>query len=738
MAKIARHSKREDLTPLTFQLSTTWEEAIPDERKTCLEKATKACEVICSVIAPKDGEKLFQAIHQPTANDLDEPTEDLIALLSAYRDAMTKNVKIQILSIYAYRYTMKLLQKFHEPYEKISLRQIKRARLHARKRGPGSNVPKVFSHRVRLDTNKVDHFIDFVNRPYFYQDVAFGTRTLTLDGGGKITMPNVIRTVTRSTMIMQYLQHCEEESFEPASRSTLCRILEVREASQQKSLSGLDNIAAEGVASFERLLSILEELNQAGADKRRVTELAKKLNDGKRYLKTEFKVNCSAEESECADHCRKFALSVPVDPCFNHQCSHSHNMVCEQCEQLKATLDEMEESIKKHSSHLYSQEQKHDLLYDFERSKNCIFLWKSHALRSVNQESAKQEALQSLDSQSVLVAIDWAMKFLQMKYREKQSEWFAKRGLSWHISSVISKDQETQKAKVLSYAHLLDSCCQDWYAVVSILENLFQNIKINFPNVKHAFLRSDEAGCYHCNHLIAAVKDIGDRVGITVARYDFLEPQQGQDVCDRVLCPMKAAIRKYCAEGHDIMNVGAMHEALKERPVKGTTAAVAILDESSKILEVQKIKQFSELHNFRYEESGIRVWKAYAVGIGKLIPWQSLYIRHQGCTNISLMEGKGFFTNTEIRDLHRPRKCQARKDNVEIDDQPSMFVCPEEGCNCTFDSFSELELHTDVGIHDNRKSESLYDKVRKNWAENFSSIENQKLTSNRILHWSDC
>ena len=130
-------------------------------------------------------------------------------------------------------------------------------------------------------------------------------------------------------------------------------------------------------------------------------------------------------------------------------------------------------------------------------------------------------------------------------------------------------------------------------------------------------------------------------------------------------------------------------------------------------------------------KSGIRVWKAYAAGVGRLNSWQSLYIRHQGCTNISLMEGKGFFTNTEIRDLHRPRKCQARKDNVEIDDQPSMFVCPEEGCNCTFDSFSELELHTDVGIHDTRKSGSLYDKVRKNWAEKFSSVENQKLTSNK-------
>ena len=106
----------------------------------------------------------------------------------------------------------------------------------------------------------------------------------------------------------------------------------MREASQQKSLSGLDNIAAEGVASFERLLSILEELNQAGADKRRVTELAKRLNDGKRYLKTEFKVNCSAQDSECPDHCRKFALNDPVDPYFNHQSSLTHNMVCEQSE----------------------------------------------------------------------------------------------------------------------------------------------------------------------------------------------------------------------------------------------------------------------------------------------------------------------------------------------------------------------------------------------------------------------
>ena len=77
---------------------------------------------------------------------------------------------------------------------------------------------------------KLDHFLDFANRPYFYQDLSFRTRKLRLSSGEKITMPNVIRKVTRSTMVKQYLQFCEEEQFEPLSRSTLFRILEVREA----------------------------------------------------------------------------------------------------------------------------------------------------------------------------------------------------------------------------------------------------------------------------------------------------------------------------------------------------------------------------------------------------------------------------------------------------------------------------------------------------------------------------
>ena len=46
--------------------------------------------------------------------------------------------------------------------------EIKQARSHAKMHGRG-NIPEIKTkHRVRLDMGKVDHFVDFINRTYFY------------------------------------------------------------------------------------------------------------------------------------------------------------------------------------------------------------------------------------------------------------------------------------------------------------------------------------------------------------------------------------------------------------------------------------------------------------------------------------------------------------------------------------------------------------------------------------------
>ena len=204
----------------------------------------------------------------------------------------------------------------HEPFEKLSDRQIKKARARAKNVGVGFNVDKVPQHRGRMDLVKVDHFLSFVDQPYFHQDVAYGTRTLKLDSSERLVMPNVLRIVGRSTMIEQYFKYCSEEGFDPLGRSTLYRILQVREASQRKSLQGLDNIAAAGAEGFDNMHKIVDELKDCSASAKWCEEIRQKLKNGKRYLKTEYRMHCEEDGSPCPDHCTYFALSDPQNTEF--------------------------------------------------------------------------------------------------------------------------------------------------------------------------------------------------------------------------------------------------------------------------------------------------------------------------------------------------------------------------------------------------------------------------------------
>lgn len=119
--------------------------------------------------------------------------------------------------------------------------------------------------------------------------------------------------------------------------------------------------------------------------------------------------------------------------------------------------------------------------------------------------------------------MDWAMKFNQMRYREKQAEWYGKREISWHVSCIISRPEEGHDVEMVSHVHILNSCAQDWYAVCAILTHLPTTVKAVWPYTNTAYLRSHGAGCYQNNNFIAAVSDIGKQVGIRVLRYlDFM------------------------------------------------------------------------------------------------------------------------------------------------------------------------------------------------------------------------
>ena len=312
-----------------------WDKATPNEQRLWVEKVDEACRAVCQVIAPCASEQLQMAYVKSASTSRSQ----VEALISTYKQAPSKILKTQILSIYALQFIVSELKEMHATFEKLSDWQIKKARSHAKRVGAGFLVEKVPYHRVCIDATKLEHFLTFVDQPYFYQDVSFATRKVRLESGQEMIMPNIVRTVGRSTMIKQYQQRSSKEEFEPLSRATLYRILKVREESQRKSLQGLDDTAVSGAEGFDILANVVDEQERCGASHEWCEGSRNHLRDSKRYLKTSYRAHCRDDyDNQCADHCRSYAISDAPNKELDSPCTHSHTLQCDECDLLTSTL----------------------------------------------------------------------------------------------------------------------------------------------------------------------------------------------------------------------------------------------------------------------------------------------------------------------------------------------------------------------------------------------------------------
>ena len=136
------------------------------------------------------------------------------------------------------------------------------------------------------------------------------------------------------------------------------------------------------------------------------------------------------------------------------------------------------------------------------------------------------------------------------------------------------------------------------------------------------------------------------------------------------------------------------------------------------------------LNNFSFESAGLRAWRAYNVGPGKLFtPTQvKRFGLPQGPTGLQVVqpfsvprEDVGVFrsVSTRVECVH-PQPCtpQSVKDSPADVATRAFFSCPEEGCTKTYQSFTNLQKHLDTGKHLVKlERESTYDSVKKKWAE---------------------
>lgn len=327
--------------------------------------------------------------------------------------------------------------------------------------------------------------------------------------------------------------------------------------------------------------------------------------------------------SKAADHCIVYSLSENAQASsFKSSCDHTHDEDCERCSSLHATLDEIIEKVKQTK---YPSVDDHDeAQYIAESAKTAINSWKCHIMRSVNQDKARTDVLDLLDDESVLIVNDWAMKFLPRKYRESQTDWFGKRGISWHISVVYRRNKGTLQWQGL--IHIIQSCSQGSPAVVLIMEDVLKTLKAEHPEIKKAYFRQDNAGCYHSNETITSTPKIVQSSGVEIVQIDFSDPQGGKGPADRLAATCKAHVRRFINEGNDVTTAEQLKEAISSYGgVEGVrVAAMESINETP--LEItQKIPGISKLNNFAFHNNckSVKTYRAYGIGNGNVISIES-------------------------------------------------------------------------------------------------------------------
>ena len=182
----------------------------------------------------------------------------------------------------------------------------------------------------------------------------------------------------------------------------------------------------------------------------------------------------------------------------------------------------------------------------------------------------------------------------------------------------------------------------------------------------------------------------------------------------------------YLNSGHDIETPEQMTDAIRSSGGVPSLSVTLCDYITSPSMDSYKIDGVSLLSNIEFSEEGIRVWRAYGVGTGKLIsqiPEAPLSNRLPSL--VVRQAHPSSFSSGVKRRAHgaHPSGIRSTDDKTETEEEHSasreaLFTCPEEGCTQTFLRHSSMMQHLDCGTHKRTlENERLFDKAAQQYAE---------------------
>ena len=174
--------------------------------------------------------------------------------------------------------------------------------------------------------------------------------------------------------------------------------------------------------------------------------------------------------------------------------------------------------------------------------------------------------------------------------------------------------------------------------------------------------------------------------------------------------------------------------------VRSVVPYVVEYPESAGKCPTPRIPDVSLLHNYQYCNEGLRVWKTYNIGIGKLVALENLDKDGKILPSEIRIIESGLQGNKETvekdntclaAELPGPAKpVRSSEESGDEDRDCGLFSCPEPGCVKQYITMGRLEKHIAAEKHSFQDvSEPLGDKVVKKWAEQFQQVTSENLSS---------
>ena len=364
--------------------------------------------------------------------------------------------------------------------------------------------------------------------------------------------------------------------------------------------------------------------------------------------------------------------------------------------------------------HLSKGQIHEELAFMTEKAKRDIIAWKSHWLRSVNQDKARLDIIRDLDDTSVLLVQDWAMKFNPQKCRESQRDWFGKRGVPWHVSVAMRKESTSNAGKYETFTmcHVFRSCSQDSCAVLSVMPDVLKDLQDVMPHLQRVYYWQDNAGCYHCGNTISLAHMVGKHHGVTVKRMDFCDPQGGKGACDRRSAAIKSHMKIYLNSGNNIETSEETKEAILSAGGMSSVRVTSCGPPKAPASLNIKLDGAGSISNVQYDDKGLRVWRAYRIGRGKYTPWDKLNVSENSevpyLTDVNKEGVTASFAPVKSKRKDTVSRQESEEDSSsenssdETETETSnarLFSCPEEGCIKCYQRYSNLQQHLDSGKH---------------------------------------